>query len=53
MPEEKVKTFGQDSYLERAAQPVELSPIFVLLASQEASYITGMVYGATGGRPIG
>ncbi len=53
MPEEKVKKFGEDSYLERAAQPVELSPIYVLLASQEASYITGMVYGATGGRPIG
>ncbi len=53
MPDEKVKTFGEDSYLGRAAQPVELSPIYVLLASQEASYITGMVYGATGGRPIG
>ncbi|QKZ13204.1 SDR family oxidoreductase [Spirosoma sp. KUDC1026] len=53
MPEDKVKTFGEDSLLGRAAQPVELSPIYVLLASQEASYITGMVYGATGGRPIG
>jgi NAD(P)-dependent dehydrogenase (short-subunit alcohol dehydrogenase family) len=53
MPEEKVKSFGEDSLLGRAAQPVELAPIYVLLASQEASYITGMVYGATGGRPIG
>jgi len=52
MPEEKVKSFGEDSLLERAAQPIELAPIFVLLASQEASYITGMIYGATGGRPI-
>ncbi|GAB3761729.1 SDR family oxidoreductase [Spirosoma pomorum] len=53
MPEDKVKTFGEDSLLGRAAQPVELAPIYVLLASQEASYITGMIYGATGGRPIG
>lgn len=52
MPEEKVKSFGEDSLLERAAQPIELAPIYVLLASQEASYITGMIYGATGGRPI-
>ncbi|MFD2574072.1 SDR family oxidoreductase [Spirosoma soli] len=52
MPEEKVKSFGEDSLLGRAAQPVELSPIYVLLASQEGSYITGMIYGATGGRPI-
>ncbi|GAB3255800.1 SDR family oxidoreductase [Larkinella harenae] len=52
MPDEKTKSFGEDSLLERAAQPIELAPIFVLLASQEASYITGMIYGATGGRPI-
>ena len=52
MPEEKVKSFGKDSLLGRAAQPVELAPIFVLLASQEASFITGEIYGATGGRPI-
>jgi NAD(P)-dependent dehydrogenase (short-subunit alcohol dehydrogenase family) len=53
MPPEKVKTFGQDTPLKRAAQPRELAPIFVLLASDEGSYITGMVYGATGGDPIG
>ncbi|WP_128543380.1 SDR family oxidoreductase [Larkinella soli] len=52
MPEEKTRTFGEDSLLGRAAQPVELAPIFVLLASQEASYITGMIYGATGGKPM-
>ena len=53
MPPEKVKTFGQDVPLKRAAQPREMAPIFVLLASDEGSYITGMVYGATGGDPIG
>ncbi len=53
MPPEKVKTFGQDVPLKRAAQPRELAPIYVLLASDEGSYITGMVYGATGGDPIG
>jgi NAD(P)-dependent dehydrogenase (short-subunit alcohol dehydrogenase family) len=53
MPPEKVKTFGQDTPLKRAAQPREMAPIFVLLASDEGSYITGMIYGATGGDPIG
>jgi NAD(P)-dependent dehydrogenase (short-subunit alcohol dehydrogenase family) len=53
MPEEKVRTFGEDVPLKRAAQPREMAPIFVLLASDEGSYITGMIYGATGGDPIG
>jgi hypothetical protein len=53
MPPEKVRTFGQDTPMKRAAQPREMAPIFVLLASDEGSYITGMVYGATGGDPIG
>ncbi|KAA9349229.1 SDR family oxidoreductase [Larkinella humicola] len=52
MSEEKTQSFGSDSLLGRAAQPVELAPIYVLLASQEGSYITGMIYGITGGRPI-
>jgi NAD(P)-dependent dehydrogenase (short-subunit alcohol dehydrogenase family) len=52
MPEEKVRTFGQDTLLKRAAQPKEMAPIYVLLASDEASYITGMIYGATGGKPL-
>ena len=52
MPPEKVEKFGQDTPLGRPAQPREMAPIFVLLASDEASYITGMVYGATGGDPL-
>lgn len=50
MPVEKVKTFGQQTVFARAAQPVEQASIFVFLASDDASYITGEIYGATGGR---
>lgn len=49
---EKVQTFGQDSAFGRPGQPVELAPIYVLLASQEGSYITGEVFGVTGGKGI-
>jgi NAD(P)-dependent dehydrogenase (short-subunit alcohol dehydrogenase family) len=50
MPQEKVKTFGQQTSFARAAQPVEIAPIFVFLASNEARYVSGEVYGATGGQ---
>jgi NAD(P)-dependent dehydrogenase (short-subunit alcohol dehydrogenase family) len=50
MPEDHVKKFGQDTSFERAAQPVELAPLFVFLASNEARFVTGEVYGATGGK---
>jgi NAD(P)-dependent dehydrogenase (short-subunit alcohol dehydrogenase family) len=52
MPKEKVETFGQDTVFERPAQPAELAPVFVFLASQESRYITGEVVGVTGGKPI-
>jgi NAD(P)-dependent dehydrogenase (short-subunit alcohol dehydrogenase family) len=52
MSEEKVKSFGKQSPLGRAAQPAELAPIYVFLASQESSYITSEVIGVTGGSPI-
>lgn len=48
----QIPTFGQNSPLGRAGQPVELAPVYVLLASNEASYITGQIYGVTGGKPI-
>ena len=48
-PQEKVQTFGSEVPLGRPGQPVECAPIYVFLASQEASYVTGEVYGATGG----
>ncbi len=50
MPREHVKKFGQSSVFGRPAQPAEIAPLYVWLASKEASYITGEVYGATGGR---
>ena len=50
---EKVAHFGQDSPMKRPAQPAELAPPFVFLASDEASYINGEVLGVTGGKPLG
>jgi NAD(P)-dependent dehydrogenase (short-subunit alcohol dehydrogenase family) len=44
-----VKTFGNTTPIGRCAQPAELAPVYVLLASDDASYITGMIYGVTGG----
>ena len=50
MPEDSAKKFGADTAFKRAAQPVEIAPLFVFLASNEARYVTGEVYGATGGQ---
>lgn len=50
--QEKVENFGGGSEFGRPGQPVELAPVYVLLASQEGSYITGEVYGVTGGAGI-
>jgi NAD(P)-dependent dehydrogenase (short-subunit alcohol dehydrogenase family) len=52
MPEEKVESFGGDTPLGRAGQPAELAPVYVLLASDEGSYISGARVAVTGGRPI-
>jgi hypothetical protein len=53
MPEDKVEDFGGDeSPLGRAAQPVELAPAYVFLASQESSYINGETIRVTGGVPV-
>ncbi|HYF54167.1 MAG TPA: SDR family oxidoreductase [Salinarimonas sp.] len=52
MPEEKVKSFGKDTPLGRPGQPSELAGIFVLLASDEGSYMTGGIYPVTGGTPL-
>ncbi|RZJ27302.1 MAG: SDR family oxidoreductase, partial [Flavobacterium sp.] len=51
MPDEKVKNFGEDTPLQRAGQPAELAPAYVLLASQESSYMTGSVIHVNGGEP--
>jgi len=52
MPEEKVKQFGSDTPLGRAGQPAELAPVYVLLASDDGSYVSGARVAVTGGRPI-
>ena len=52
MPEEKVKSFGGDTPLGRAGQPAELAPIYVMLASDESSYVSGARIAVTGGRPV-
>jgi NAD(P)-dependent dehydrogenase (short-subunit alcohol dehydrogenase family) len=52
MPPDQVEGFGADTPLGRPAQPAELAPAYVLLASDEASYITGSAVAVTGGRPV-
>lgn len=51
-PDEKVEKFGEDSDFGRPGQPVELAPVYVLLASQDGSFINGEVYGVTGGKGV-
>jgi NAD(P)-dependent dehydrogenase (short-subunit alcohol dehydrogenase family) len=52
MPPEKVASFGENTPLGRAGQPAELAAAYVLLASDEASYISGARLAVTGGRPV-
>ena len=48
--QENLEKFGGDTPLGRPGQPAELASVYVELASSKASYVTGQVYGATGGR---
>ena len=52
MTPEKVGSFGSEVPLGRAAQPAELAPVYVLLAGDEASYVSGARVAVTGGNPI-
>ncbi|MFQ6395579.1 SDR family oxidoreductase [Nocardia sp. KC 131] len=52
MPPEKVANFGDNVPLGRAGQPAELAATYVLLASDDGSYISGARVAVTGGRPI-
>jgi NAD(P)-dependent dehydrogenase (short-subunit alcohol dehydrogenase family) len=52
MPPEKVEGFGEQVPMGRAAQPAELAPVYVMLAGDEASYVSGARVAVTGGNPI-
>jgi len=52
MKEDEVKTFGQQVPMQRPGQPKELAPVYVMLASDEASYVSGATVAVTGGKPI-
>lgn len=52
MPAEAVAHFGEQYPMKRPAQPRELAPVYVMLASDEASYVSGTMIGVTGGKPI-
>jgi NAD(P)-dependent dehydrogenase (short-subunit alcohol dehydrogenase family) len=51
-PAEKNAQFGADTPLGRPGQPAELAPLYVFLATDDSSYISGEVIGATGGKPL-
>jgi NAD(P)-dependent dehydrogenase (short-subunit alcohol dehydrogenase family) len=51
-PDEKVGNFGQDTPLGRPAQPVEISPAYLFLASKDGSYFTGQVLHPNGGSVV-
>lgn len=48
-PQSAVHVFGHDTPFKRPGQPVEIAPLYVLLASTEGSYLTGQNWGCTGG----
>lgn len=52
MPADKVKSFGEQVPMRRPGQPAEVAPVYVLLASDQASYISGATVAVTGGKPI-
>ena len=52
MPPDEVEKFGRNTPLGRPGQPAEVAPVYVLLASDEASYISGARIEVTGGKPI-
>jgi NAD(P)-dependent dehydrogenase (short-subunit alcohol dehydrogenase family) len=52
MPSEKVQHFGEQVPMKRPGQPKECAPVYVMLASDEASYVSGANVAVTGGKPI-
>jgi NAD(P)-dependent dehydrogenase (short-subunit alcohol dehydrogenase family) len=52
MPSQQVENFGSQVPLNRAGQPAEVAPVYVLLASDEGSYVSGARIAVTGGQPV-
>jgi NAD(P)-dependent dehydrogenase (short-subunit alcohol dehydrogenase family) len=52
MPPERVESFGSQSALGRPGPSAEVAPVYVMLASDEASYVSGARIAVTGGKPI-
>jgi len=52
MPPEAVKNFGKQVPMQRPGQPKEVAPVYVMLAADEASYVSGATIAVTGGKPI-
>lgn len=51
-PQDAIPSFGSEVPMKRPGQPAECAPVYVLLASQESSFITGEVFGITGGNTL-
>jgi NAD(P)-dependent dehydrogenase (short-subunit alcohol dehydrogenase family) len=48
----EVSDFGDDTPLGRPGEPAELAAVYVMLASDEASYVSGARIAVTGGKPV-
>lgn len=52
LSEDRYRSFGKQTPMQRPGQPKELAPVYVMLASPDASYISGATIAVTGGKPI-
>jgi NAD(P)-dependent dehydrogenase (short-subunit alcohol dehydrogenase family) len=51
-PANMIEGFGSNFPMQRPGQPVEVAPVYVMLASDESSYVSGAMIPVTGGKPI-
>jgi hypothetical protein len=49
-PKGKIESFGKETIMGRPAQPADIAPIYVFLATDDARYVTGECYGCVGGK---
>lgn len=52
LPADEVESFGEQVPAKRPGRPAELAPVYVMLAGDEASYVSGARIAVTGGQPI-